>query len=173
MQTGERREEHARAAMMNWLMNANEDECMWQTQITRRMTSAAAGLPFCRGRKYEELMCIWPINTAAATVNSPLNQIWHPYHKSYTGTEATADLPIIPRRTSAPGWSEQIYFMPVHPNLYCHMDWVLELTVDQCTSRIMSSPLCLSPWFKHFIAEHPEGLLPGGGEESVYVNNNE
>lgn len=37
------------------------------TDNSENMKATAAGSPLARGRNYEKLMCIWPINTTAAT----------------------------------------------------------------------------------------------------------
>lgn len=41
--------------------------CVANTDNSENMKATAAGSPLARGRNYEKLMCIWPINTTAVT----------------------------------------------------------------------------------------------------------
>lgn len=127
------------AVMMDWLMNANEDEYMWQIQITRRMWGAARLLHLLAVAENTNSRCV---SGLLIPEQRQRTHRWTRYGSIITNHMAQKQRPPVFLYHPGPNCragGAQVGLIALHPDLCCQMDWVLELTIDQCTS---SSSLC-------------------------------
>ena len=121
-QEGTERAAHGRAVMMNWLMNANEDECKWQIPDNRRnMKSTTAGSLF---RPVAENMNSWCVSGLLIPQQRQWMHHWtrgSPNHKSYGPRSAATSLYTI--------WS----LITQQPSLHDYMSRALKMTRDHRT----------------------------------------